>query len=282
MTILENYNTIKISSNKSGDIIILRKLIYAEGMVITMLKGKVAIVTGGTRGIGYEIVRKYLANGAKVVLFGSRKESVDKALAKLKEENADWEVDGMYPALTDAAEVEKAVMDVKAKYGKLDILVNNAGISQSTKIYDYTAEEFDKVIDLNIKGVFYAILPAVKIMKEQGGGCIINTSSMVSISGQPAGVGYPASKFAVNGLTISLARELGPDKIRVNAVAPGVTKTDMVAALPEQMVQAISARIPLGRPGEPEEVANAFLYLASDMASYVTGEILSVDGASKA
>ncbi len=247
-----------------------------------MLKGKVAIVTGGTRGIGYEIVRKYLANGAKVVLFGSRKESVDKALAKLKEENADWEVDGMYPALTDAAEVEKAVMDVKAKYGKLDILVNNAGISQSTKIYDYTAEEFDKVIDLNIKGVFYAILPAVKIMKEQGGGCIINTSSMVSISGQPAGVGYPASKFAVNGLTISLARELGPDKIRVNAVAPGVTKTDMVAALPEQMVQAISARIPLGRPGEPEEVANAFLYLASDMASYVTGEILSVDGASKA
>ncbi|MBO5425933.1 MAG: SDR family oxidoreductase [Lachnospiraceae bacterium] len=247
-----------------------------------MLKGKVAIVTGGTRGIGYEIVRKYLANGAKVVLFGSRKESVDKALAKLKEENADWEVDGMYPALTDAAEVEKAVMDVKAKYGKLDILVNNAGISQSTKIYDYTAEEFDKVIDLNIKGVFYAILPAVKIMKEQGGGCLINTSSMVSISGQPAGVGYPASKFAVNGLTISLARELGPDKIRVNAVAPGVTKTDMVAALPEQMVQAISARIPLGRPGEPEEVANAFLYLASDMASYVTGEILSVDGASKA
>lgn len=247
-----------------------------------MLKGKVAIVTGGTRGIGYEIVRKYLANGAKVVLFGSRKESVDKALAQLKEENADWEVDGMYPALTDAAEVEKAVMDVKAKYGKLDILVNNAGISQSTKIYDYTAEEFDKVIDLNIKGVFYAILPAVKIMKEQGGGCIINTSSMVSISGQPAGVGYPASKFAVNGLTISLARELGPDKIRVNAVAPGVTKTDMVAALPEQMVQAISARIPLGRPGEPEEVANAFLYLASDMASYVTGEILSVDGASKA
>ncbi len=247
-----------------------------------MLKGKVAIVTGGTRGIGYEIVRKYLANGAKVVLFGSRKESVDKALAQLKEENADWEVDGMYPTLTDAAEVEKAVMDVKAKYGKLDILVNNAGISQSTKIYDYTAEEFDKVIDLNIKGVFYAILPAVKIMKEQGGGCIINTSSMVSISGQPAGVGYPASKFAVNGLTISLARELGPDKIRVNAVAPGVTKTDMVAALPEQMVQAISARIPLGRPGEPEEVANAFLYLASDMASYVTGEILSVDGASKA
>lgn len=244
-----------------------------------LLEGKVAIVTGGTRGIGFEIVRKYLANGAKVVLFGSRKETVDKALVKLKEENADWEVDGMYPKLTDAAEVEKAVLDVKEKFGKIDILVNNAGISQSTPLYDYTPEEFDKVIDLNVKALFYAILPAAKVMKEQGGGCIINTSSMVSISGQPSGVGYPTSKSAVNGMTFSLARELGKDNIRVNAVAPGVTKTDMVAALPQAMVDAISAKIPLGRPGEPEDVANAFLYLASDLASYVTGEILSVDGA---
>ena len=244
-----------------------------------LLEGKVAIVTGGTRGIGFEIVRKYLANGAKVVLFGSRKETVDKALAKLKEENADWEVDGMFPKLTDAAEVEKAVLDVKEKFGKVDILVNNAGISQSTPLYDYTPEEFDKVIDLNVKALFYAILPAAKVMKEQGGGCIINTSSMFSISGQPSGVGYPTSKSAVNGMTFSLARELGKDNIRVNAVAPGVTKTDMVAALPKAMVDAISAKIPLGRPGEPEDVANAFLYLASDLASYVTGEILSVDGA---
>ena len=237
-----------------------------------MLKGKVAIVTGGTRGIGFEIVRKYLENGAKVVLFGSRQESVDRALQRLKEENSSWEVEGKHPKLTDAAEVEQAIL----------ILVNNAGISQSTPLYDYTAQEFDQVIDLNVKAVFYAILPAAKIMKEQGGGCIINTSSMVSISGQPAGVGYPASKFAVNGITISLARELGKDNIRVNAVAPGVTRTDMVAALPEATVKAISSRIPLGRAGEPEEVANAFLYLASDLASYVTGEILSVDGASKA
>ncbi len=247
-----------------------------------MLKGKVAIVTGGTRGIGFEIVRKYLANGAKVALFGSRQQTVDAALKKLHEENESYEVTGMFPKLTDASEVEKAILDVKDKYGKIDILVNNAGISQSTPLYDYTAQEFDKVIDLNVKAVFYAILPAAKIMKAQGGGCIINTSSMVSISGQPAGVGYPTSKFAVNGITISLARELGKDHIRVNAVAPGVTKTDMVAALPKQVVDAISAKIPLGRPGEAEEVANAFLYLASDLASYVTGEILSVDGASKA
>ncbi|MDE7444470.1 MAG: SDR family oxidoreductase [Lachnospiraceae bacterium] len=244
-----------------------------------LLEGKVAIVTGGTRGIGFEIVRKYLANGAKVVLFGSRQDTVDKALAKLKEENPDWEAEGMFPKLTDASEVEKAILDVKEKFGKIDILVNNAGISQSTPLYDYTPEEFDKAIDLNVKALFYAILPAAKIMKEQGGGCIINTSSMVSLSGQPAGVGYPTSKSAVNGMTFSLARELGKDNIRVNAVAPGVTKTDMVAALPQAMVDAISAKIPLGRPGGPDEVADAFLYLASDMASYVTGEILSVDGA---
>lgn len=247
-----------------------------------MLKGKVAIVTGGTRGIGFAIVKKYLENGAKVVLWGSRQETVDTALAKLKEENSAWEVTGMAPRLTDAKAVAEAVEAVKAQYGRIDILVNNAGISQSTPLYQYTPEEFDKVIDLNVKALFYAILPAAKIMKEQGGGCILNTSSMVSISGQPAGVGYPTSKFAVNGMTISLARELAPDNIRVNAVAPGVTRTDMVAALPEQTVAAISAKIPLGRPGEPEDVANAFVYLASDMASYVTGEILSVDGAAKA
>lgn len=246
-----------------------------------MLKGKVAIVTGGTRGIGYEIVRKYLQNGAKVVLWGSRQETVDKALQQLKEENAAGEVEGMCPKLTDAAAVEAAVKEVKDKFGRIDILVNNAGISQSTPLYQYKVEEFDKIIDLNVKAIFYAILPTAKIMKEQGSGCIINTSSMVSISGQPAGCGYPASKFAVNGLTISLARELAKDGIRVNAVAPGVTKTDMVAALPKDMVDRISAGIPLGRPGEPEEVANAFLYLASDLASYVTGEILSVDGAAR-
>lgn len=244
-----------------------------------MLKGKVAVVTGGTRGIGYCIVKKYLENGAKVVLFGSRKETVDKALDSLKAENAGWEVEGMYPALTNPEEVEAAIKQIKDKYGKIDILVNNAGISQSTPLCDYTPEEFNNIINLNVNALFYTILPTVKIMKEQGGGCIINTSSMVSLTGQSSGVGYPTSKFAVNGLTISLARELGKDHIRVNAVAPGVTKTDMVAALPDEVVKRISMQIPMGRPGEPEEVADAFLYLASDLSSYVSGEILSVDGA---
>ncbi len=244
-----------------------------------MLKGKVAIVTGGTRGIGYAIVQKYLENGATVVLLGSRQETVDKAIASLKAINPDWPVDGACPNLSDAAAVEATVNAVAQKYGKLDILVNNAGISDATPTVNLTAERFDQVIDLNVNSLMYAIMPAAKIMKEQGAGCILNTSSMVSISGQPSGVAYPASKFAVNGLTLSLARELGPMGIRVNAVAPGVTATDMVAALPEQVIQPMIQRIPLRRVGTPEDVANAFLFLASDMASYVTGEVLSVDGA---
>ncbi len=137
------------------------------------------------------------------------------------------------------------------------------------------------IMNLNVNAVFNCAQAAAKVMKEQGGGVIINTSSMVSIYGQPSGVGYPTSKFAVNGLTKSLARELGKDNIRVNAVAPGITRTDMVAVLPEEVIQPIVATIPLGRVGEPEEVADAFLYLGSDMASYVTGEILSVDGAAR-
>lgn len=244
-----------------------------------MLKDKTAVVTGGTRGIGFAIVKKFLENGAKVVLLGSREETVEKALSELKSENPAWEVQGAHPALSDPEAVEAAIIKAKETFGSLDILVNNAGISDSTKVENYTAEQFGKVMDLNVKAIFNAVMPAVKIMREQGGGVIINTSSMVSLSGQPGGAAYPASKCAVNGLTWSLARELGPSNIRVNAVAPGITRTDMVASLPEQMIQPLINAIPLRRVGEPEDVANAFLFLASDMASYVTGEILSVDGA---
>ncbi|NBH83077.1 3-oxoacyl-ACP reductase FabG [bacterium C-53] len=244
-----------------------------------LLQEKTAIVTGGTRGIGFAIVKKFLENGAKVALLGSREETVEKALTKIKEENPDAQVYGYWPNLMNPEEVAEVFAKVRETYGKLDILVNNAGISARDSLYDYKPEDFAKVMDLNLNSVFICAQAAAKIMREQGGGVILNTSSMVSLYGQPAGVGYPASKFAVNGLTRSLARELGKDQIRVNAVAPGVTRTDMVAALPEEMVKRLTASIPLGRAGEPEEVANAFLFLASDMASYVTGEILSVDGA---
>jgi 3-oxoacyl-[acyl-carrier protein] reductase/7-alpha-hydroxysteroid dehydrogenase len=245
-----------------------------------MLNGKVAVVTGGTRGIGLAIVKAYVKNGAKVAIFGSRQETVDNALSEVSKEFPQAEIMGLYPELANYASVEEAILKVKEKFGKIDILVNNAGISARDSIYNYDPDEFEKIMDINVKAVFNATRAVVSMMKEQGGGCIINTSSMVSIYGQPAGCGYPTSKFAVNGMTKSLARELARDQIRVNAVAPGVTRTDMVAALPKEMVDRISAGIPLGRVGEPEEVANVFLFLASDMASYVTGTVISVDGAS--
>lgn len=242
-----------------------------------MLKGKTAIVTGGTRGIGFAIVKKYLDNGANVAIAGSRQESVEKALGKLT--GFEGRIMGIWPDLCDPAQVAEAFAAVREKFGSVDILANNAGVSSKTGLYDYTIEEFSKIIDLNVKAVFVCSQAAARIMKEQGGGVIINTSSMVSEYGQPSGCGYPASKFAVNGLTKSLARELAKDQIRVNAVAPGVTRTDMLANLPQEMVDRVSAGIPLGRVGEPEDIANAYLYLASDQGSYVTGAVLHVDGA---
>ena len=246
-----------------------------------LLQGKKAIVTGGTRGIGFAVVQTFLRNSASVALFGSRQETVDKALAALGAENPDWEVIGMAPDLTDYAAVDAAFAEVEKAFGRIDILVNNAGISAREPLYDYTPEAFEKMMRLNVSAVFNGCRAAAPRMKAQGGGSIINTSSMVSLYGQPSGVGYPTSKFAVNGMTRSLARELGRDNIRVNAVAPGVTRTDMVANLPQEIVQRVCAPIPLGRMGEPEEVANAFLFLASDLASYITGEILQVDGAAQ-
>lgn len=242
-----------------------------------MLKNKTAVVTGGTRGIGLAIVKKYLENGANVAVAGSRQETVEKALAGLEEYKE--HVMGIWPDLCDPDAVASAFSSVKERFGSLDILANNAGISSRTSLYDYTLEEFTKILDINLKAVFVCSQAAARIMKEQGGGSIINTSSMVGEYGQPSGCGYPATKFAVNGLTKSLARELAADQIRVNAVAPGVTRTDMVAALPKDMVERISAGIPLGRVGEPVDIANAYLFLASDMASYITGVTLRVDGA---
>lgn len=244
-----------------------------------MLKGKVAIVTGGTRGIGLETVKVFKENRAEVILFGSRKETVEHAIEELK--GIGMHVKGYYPNLDSFEEMETVMKEIAKEYGHIDILVNNAGISANKKIEDTTAEEFAKIMNLNVSGMFHTIKAVVPYMKKQGSGVILNTSSMVSIYGQPSGVGYPASKFAVNGMTKSLARELAPFHIRVNAVAPGVTNTDMVASLPKEMIEPLIQTIPLGRIGEPRDIANAFLFLASDLADYITGDILSVDGAAR-
>lgn len=242
-----------------------------------MLEGKVAIITGGTRGIGFAIAKKYLESNAKVIIFGSRNETVEKAVKELKSLNDKYEIDGYYPNLTDEQNIENTFNEIESKYGHIDILVNNAGISSRTKIEDYTDEEYEKISNLNIKSVYVCSKTAVKYLKKTKG-VILNTSSMVSIYGQPSGVMYPTSKFAVNGMTKSLARELAPLGIRVNAVAPGITNTDMVKNLPKEMIEPLIKTIPLGRIGEPEDIANAYLFLGSDMASYISGVILSVDG----
>ena len=244
-----------------------------------MLENKVAIITGGTRGIGLEIARTFKENKAEVIIFGSKQESVDKAIETLKEEG--HTVSGYYPNLSNYEELEKIVKEINNEYGHIDILVNNAGISANKKIEDTTSTDFENIMNLNVNAIFNMTKAVVPYMKNQKNGVILNTSSMVSIYGQPSGVGYPASKFAVNGITKSLSRELAPSNIRVNAVAPGITKTDMVAALPKEMIEPLIKTIPLGRIGEPRDIANAFLFLASDMASYITGEILSVDGAAR-
>ncbi len=242
-----------------------------------ILKGKVAVVTGGTRGIGYAIVQKFLKAGASVALCGSKESTARGALERIKNEFPEAPVKAIWPVLTDSKSVEKAFSEVAEEFGSLDILANNAGISQSTPFYEYTEQEIDKILNLNIKAVMICSQAAAKLMKGKGG-VIVNTSSVVSLYGQPSGCGYPASKYAVNGITKSLARELAKDRIRVNAVAPGIIRTDMVANLPESMIQPLIKTIPIGRMGEAEDIANAFVFLASDFASYITGAVLSVDG----
>lgn len=242
------------------------------------LKNKIAIITGGSRGIGYATAEAFLREGATVVVTASSSASADRAAEKLKATYPDACVEGIAPNLSSPEEVKKAVQAVADKYGRVDILVNNAGVSESTPLEQYTQETFDRVMDLNVRGMFNATHAVSDIMTRQGGGVILNTSSMVSITGQPSGVAYPTSKFAVNGMTVSLARELGPKGIRVNAVAPGVIETDMMKAVPKQVIEPIVERIPLRRMGQPSDIANAFVFLASEEASYITGVVLSVDG----
>lgn len=243
-----------------------------------LLKDKVAIITGGSRGIGYATAEAFIKEGAVVIIGASREETATKAAASLKEKYPDAKVSYMTPRLSDYNEVKAAFDKVEEEFGGLDILVNNAGISESTPFEKYTEELFDNVIDLNVKGIYNGSRAAVDIMEKKGKGVILNTSSMVSICGQPGGIAYPTSKFAVNGFTLSLARELGPKGIRVNAVAPGITNTDMMQAVPREVIEPLIAKIPLQRLGEPEDIANAFVFLASDMADYITGVTLSVDG----
>ena len=246
------------------------------------LQNKVSIITGGSRGIGFATAEAFLREGAVVIITASTPENAQKAADKLRQKYPGAVVDGISPNLSDLASVREAFASVAEKYGSIDILVNNAGVSESTPLDQYSEELFSKVMDLNVKGMFHATKAATEQMLGKGSGVILNTSSMVSIYGQPSGFAYPTSKFAVNGMTVSLARELGPKGIRVNAVAPGITETDMMKAVPKEVIDPMIKQIPLRRLGQPEDIANAFVFLASDEASYITGVVLSVDGMARA
>ena len=195
-------------------------------------KDKVVIVTGGTRGIGLEVAKSFYEKEANVIIFGSKKESVDKTVEELSKDNI--LVEGYYPNLNNYQEVVETIDKIYNKYKRIDVLINNAGISANKKIEDTTSEEFMHIMDININAMYNTSKAVTIYMKKQGYGVILNTSSMVSKYGQPSGVGYPTSKFAVNGFTLSLARELASYNIRVNAVAPGITNTDMVKKLPKK------------------------------------------------
>ena len=230
-----------------------------------------ALITGASSGIGRDMARGLARRGYDLILVARRTE-------RLEELGRTLPVQVQTISLDLAQKGNCRALYEQVKDQDLDILINNAGVSESTPFMEYTEETFDKVMDLNVKGVFNATRAAAECMTAKGNGVILSTSSMVSITGQPSGFAYPASKFAVNGLTVSLARELGPKGIRVNAVASGITETDMMKAVPKEVIDPMIARIPLKRLGQPEDIANAFAFLASDEASYITGVVLSVDG----
>ena len=242
-----------------------------------MLTGKNALVTGASRGIGRAIALELAKRGAFVVVnYNGSEDAANETVAAIKAAGGD--AVSVRCNVSDFTACQEMIESLIKEYKHMDILVNNAGVSESTPFTEYTEETFDKVMDLNVKGVFNATRAASECMIAKGHGVILSTSSMVSIFGQPSGFAYPRSKFAVNGLTVSLARELGPKGIRVNAVAPGITLTDMMKAVPKEVIDPLIKQIPLRRLGQPEDIANAFVFLASDEASYITGVVLSVDG----
>lgn len=243
------------------------------------LENKVAIVTGSSRGIGYSVAEAFLKEGAKVAVCGSSLESAEKAAGKLASKYPRERILPLGVDMTDSASIKSMAESTVEKWGRIDVLVNNAGVTSAKSIFDMDDEDFDSVIRINLAGPFKCIREVARIMKDSGGGSIINTSSMVGTYGGKMQTAYSSSKFGINGLTKSCAKELGRFNIRVNAVAPGVVGTDMVAqSVSAEMMEALKSFTPLGRMAVPEELAGAYVYLASDEASFTTGAIVNVDG----
>ena len=236
------------------------------------LKDKVAIITGAAKGIGFSTAQRFAQEGAIAILADMNLESVMAAAAQIPNAQA------YAMNVTDRASIQAVVDQVMQKYGRIDILINNAGITQDARLVKMTEAQFDAVIDVNLKGVFNCTQLIVPHMLEAGSGSIVNASSVVGIYGNFGQTNYSATKFGVIGFTKTWARELGPKGIRVNAVCPGFIATEMVKAMPENILQDIERRSWLGRLGTPEEIANVYLFLASNEASFINGVALEVSG----
>jgi len=236
------------------------------------LKDKVAIITGAAKGIGFATAQRFAQEGAKVIIADVNPDAVKAASAQIS--GAESHVMNV----TDRASIQAVVDQIMQQHGRIDILINNAGITQDARLVKMTEAQFDTVIDVNLKGVFNCTQIVVPHMLEAGSGAIVNASSVVGIYGNFGQTNYSATKFGVIGFTKTWARELGAKGIRVNAVCPGFIATEMVKAMPENILQDIKRRSWLGRLGTPEEIAAVYLFLASDEASYVNGIALEASG----
>jgi len=244
--------------------------------MMKLLEGKVALITGATRGIGKKIAEMYAEQGAKVAFTYAG--SVEKAKELEAALSSVTQIKGYQSDASDYDAAQKLIDDVMEEFGKIDILINNAGITRDNLLLRMTKEDWDKVMRINLDSVFNLTKAVIKPMMKAKSGSIINMTSVVGISGNAGQSNYAASKAGVIGFTKSIALELGSRNIRCNAVAPGFTETEMTADLDEKTLQAWRDRIPMKRAGQTTDVANACIFLGSDMASYITGQTLNVDG----
>ncbi len=240
------------------------------------LKGKVCIITGGGRGIGQATAVKFAAEGAKVVVCDLDRTCVDEVVQRVGQ--AGGEAMGFVVDVTQPITIQAMVDGVMQRFGRVDVLVNNAGIVQDAQLTKMSDQQFDRVIDVNLKGTYNCTKAVVHIMTQQGSGVILNASSVVGLYGNFGQTNYAASKFGVIGMAKTWARELGRKGIRANAVCPGFVETSIIGSIPEKVLEAMRARVPLGRLAKPEEIANTYAFLASDEASYINGAVIEVGG----
>jgi len=239
------------------------------------LQGRVCIVTGAAQGIGLATARRFLEDGAIVALCDIRRESVDAAVEALRELGT---VEGFVVDVTRRDQIDAMVSSVHTRHGSIDVLVNNAGITLDARLQKMNDEQFDRVIDVNLKGTFNCSRAVADIMVQQGSGVILNASSVVGIYGNFGQTNYAASKFGVIGFVKTWSRELGPKGVRCNAVAPGFIETPILRTIPEKVLQQMKERVPLRRLGKTEDIANVYAFLASDDASYINGAVIEVAG----